>query len=259
MMKKFVVWLILMCLLLSGCAADDLPNENRQRKTVPTEITETTEPETTETTLPPHSPLYIEGLSVEDVICYFNEVCLDAEFVNNGDATVVQKWTVPIYYYLNGGLTRDDYVVLTDFLLLLNDIEGFPGIYIARDLGQANMNIYFCDQEQLLNIMGDNYAGLDGAVTFWYENDEIYNANVCIRTDLEQTVRNSVILEEIYNGLGPVQDTSLREDSIIYAGYSEPQELTDIDLLILQLLYHPDIKCGMNASACEEVIRSLYY
>ena len=33
----------------------------------------------------------------------------------------------------------------------------------------------------------------------------------------------------------------------------------DIDLLILQLLYHPDIKCGMNASACEEVIRSLYY
>jgi hypothetical protein len=68
-----------------------------------------------------------------------------------------------------------------------------------------------------------------------------------------------VILEELYNGLGPIQDTSLREDSIIYAGYSEPQALTEIDWLILQLLYHPDLQFGMDTEACAEVIRQLYY
>ena len=56
-----------------------------------------------------------------------------------------------------------------------------------------------------------------------------------------------------------MQDTSLRTDSIIYAGYSEPQELTEIDKLLLTLLYHPKIECGMDADACEAIIRELYY
>ena len=90
-------------------------------------------------------------------------------------------------------------------------------------------------------------------------DNQIYDAIICCRTDLNQVVRNSVILEEIYNGLGPVQDTVLREDSIIYSYYSEPQSLTEVDELILKLLYHPDIVCGMDATDCEAVIRQLYY
>ena len=71
--------------------------------------------------------------------------------------------------------------------------------------------------------------------------------------------RNSVILEEIFNGLGPVQDTDLRKDSICYSGYSTPQELTAVDELILKLLYHPRILPGMNYDECAAVIRELYY
>ena len=56
-----------------------------------------------------------------------------------------------------------------------------------------------------------------------------------------------------------VQDTFLRTDSIIYGGYSEPQALTAVDELLLRLLYHPNIRPGMNAQECEAVIRSLYY
>lgn len=44
-----------------------------------------------------------------------------------------------------------------------------------------------------------------------------------------------------------------------YSGYSEPQALTSMDELLLRLLYHPEIQCGMNASQCEEVIQKLYY
>ena len=107
--------------------------------------------------------------------------------------------------------------------------------------------------------MGEEFNDVDGAVTFWYHDDQIDNAIICYRTDITQHVRNSVILEEIYNGLGPIQDTDLREDSIVYAGYSEPQWLSPIDELIIRLLYHPDIRPGMDAQACEQVIRSLYY
>ena len=68
-----------------------------------------------------------------------------------------------------------------------------------------------------------------------------------------------MIQEEIYNGLGPVQDTALRPDSMIYSEFSQPQALTDVDVLILQLLYNPRIACGMNQQECEAVIRELYY
>ena len=230
--------------------SEPLPTEPAPTEPVPTE------PEPTE---PEHSPLYIPGLEVEDVIRYFNEVCLDAEFVNSGDASVVQKWATPIYYILDGYYTEQDLTVLRGFAEWLNTVEGFPGIYETQDWNAAGLRIYFTNAQGMVDIMGSNFVGMDGAVTFWYRWDEIFSARICIRTDIHQQVRNSVILEEIYNGLGPIQDTSLRTDSIIFSGYSEPQALTEVDELILRLLYHPDIVCGMNAEQCAEVIRQLYY
>ena len=221
----------------------------------PTTVPETTVP--TEASVS-HSDLYIEGLDVEDVITYFNEVCLDAEFVNDGDPSLLQKWTVPICYIINGDPTPEDLDTLESITGWLNTVEGFPGIQETTIDAEANLHIYFCDEEQMINILGNDFYGCDGGVTFWYLDNEIYNANICYRTDIDQYVRNSVILEEIFNGLGPVQDTDLRDDSIAYSGYSTPQELTAVDELILRLLYHPDIKPGMNQAECEQVIRSLY-
>ena len=193
------------------------------------------------------------------MITWFNEVCLAAEFINSGDPSFLQKWDSPIFYMICGEPTDDDLAILETFVQWLNTLEGFPGIREAANAQEANLNIHFCTHEEMLSIMGEWTYDLDGAVTFWYDNNRVHDAIVCVRTDLNQHLRNSVILEELYNGLGPIQDTSLRPDSLIYGGYSEPQELTKIDKLILQLLYHPDMKCGMDSTQCEEVIRSIYY
>jgi hypothetical protein len=155
--------------------------------------------------------------------------------------------------------TEEDLMVLEDFCWWLNTIEGFPGIFRSEDPAFTNLQIHFCSEAELISIMGDSFYGTDGGVTFWYTNNAIYDAVICYRNDIDQYIRNSVILEEIYNGLGPVQDTWTREDSLVYAGYSTPQYLTIIDQLILQLTYHPDMRCGMTAEECEAVIRDLYY
>ena len=198
-------------------------------------------------------------MEVEDVLTYFNEVCLSAEFINSGNPSYLQRWNAPITYRIYGDPTAEDLAQIEAFSGWLNTLFGFPGIYEAGEGEYVNLRIHFCDQETLTDLMGDNFYGVDGAVTFWYEEDVIYDAIICIRTDLDQYLRNSVILEELYNGLGPVQDTSLRPDSIIYSDFSEPQELTEMDELILKLLYHPDLRCGMSAAECEAVIRLLYY
>ena len=225
-------------------------------------------PATTEATTKPaaqpepatHSPLYISGVETENVIRWFNEVVLDAEFVNSGNATVVQKWDGSISYALLGTPTDADRAVVSNMAATLNGISGFPGMYETSNPDNANLKIYFVTESEMLEILGNNFSGCDGGVTFWYNgNNAIYKGDICIRTDLDQYVRNSVIQEEIYNGLGPVQDTDLRSDSLIYSGYSTPQQMTQVDLLIVKLLYHPDIKCGMSATECEKVIRKLYY
>lgn len=224
----------------------------------------TISPETTvvpETTLPEelHSELYVSGLTADNVLRFFSEVCLDAEYINSGDPSRVQKWTSPIYYMILGSPTDEDIATIEKMAGILNGIDGFPGIYATSDHGAVNMRIHFCSEQDFLSIMGSSFAGNDGGVTFWYSDNEIYNARIAVRNDIDQNLRNSVIMEEIYNGLGPIQDTDLRADSIIYSGFSSPQELTAMDLLILRLLYHHSIKCGMDAEQCKTVISELYY
>lgn len=275
MKKVFCLLLSLCLLLLSGCDRTPSYRKNSSVRfptlTLPTETESTSEPEAPTQTDPPtepeptdppkpeHSPLYIPGIAVEEVILYFDEVCLDAEFSSSGNPDLVQKWDIPIYYEIQGDCTEEDLAALNGFVAWLNTIEGFPGMYEADDPVHTNLTIHFCTEDDLLMILGDNFYGCDAGVTFWYEDNAIYAATICYRDDLDQELRNSVILEEIYNGLGPVQDSDLRPDSIIYSGFSQPQSLTEIDELILKLLYHPDILCGMNAEECEAVIRELYY
>lgn len=253
MMRKLLI--VLSLLFLTGCAPAQ-PEET----TVPTTLPLETEAAPTETipsaTQPQEEKLTLPGVSVEDVIAWFNEVCLDAEMVHSGDASLLQRWAEPIRYQIFGTPTAEDLAVLEGFVRWLNTIEGFPGMTETEEGG--NLRIHFVSEGEMGNIMGPGFSNMDGAVTFWYDWNEIYDAAICIRTDLSQTLRNSVILEEIYNGLGPIQDTALRPDSIIWADYSEPQSLTAVDELILKLLYHPDLHPGMDASQCETVIRELY-
>jgi len=277
MKKRALCLILIVCiLLLSAC---DIGSIGLQQSTQATQVTHpqqtlppvtdppateppVTEPPVTEppVTEPPHSQLYVPGVSVEDMIRYFNEVCLDAEYSSGpGNASLIQKWDIPIYYMLTGSATDADLQVLTGFVTWLNTIEGFPGIHETEDAAKANLKIYFCTKQELIDRMGANLRDADGAVTFWYNDNKIFDEVICYRTDIDQTVRNSVILEEIYNGLGPAQDTDLRRYSIIYSGFSQPQQLTKVDEAILKLLYHPDILPGMNAAECEAVIRQLYY
>lgn len=210
-----------------------------------------------------HSKLYDERYSVKQVIKYFKEVVLDVEYSSgDGDPSVVQKWEIPLRYEITGMESKQDKKVLKNFCKQLNQIEGFPGIEKANEDEVGNVFIGFYNYDEFYENMGEvvNYEDSDGAVQFWYgtETNDIYEMTIGYRTDIDQYVRNSVIMEEIINGLG-ITDTNLREDSIVYQGYTTPQELTDMDWLLLKILYHPDIKCGMNAKECAKVIRKIYY
>ena len=205
-----------------------------------------------------HSPLYVEGVSVDDAIAYFAEVCLDTEFGDKTSGSLIRKWVEPFYYTVYGQPTDRDMEVLNRFVAEINSIENFPGMYPVES--GADLEIYFYDQANFEALMGSDFVGSWGGVTFWFDGlSQIYTETISIRTDIPQDARDSIIAEEIYNGIGPVQDTSLRDDSLICQWSNSNYDMTAVDRLILQLLYHPSIQTGMDYAQCEAVIRQLYY
>ena len=256
MKKATAIILILMIFLqLAACS--------KPHRDVLSESTEPTIPETTiltEPTLPPHADWYIPEISADDIIGYFNEVALHSEYATGtGDATLIQKWEQPIYYGLEGDYTQEDMDTIREFADFFNGMTGSPGMYETNDPLQRNLRICFTDSKGIVEILGNHFEYADGGVTYWYDDDRIYDSTICIATYLEGTQRRSVLLEELYNGSGLSQDTILRTDSLIYAYCDDAQWMTPVDQLLLMLLYHPQIQPGMDAAQCEQVIRTLYY
>lgn len=214
-------------------------------------------------TTPEHSELYLPQYSTDKIWDYFEEIVLDMEYnEGEGDVTLVQKWNAPINYRIYGNPTDKDLEVLSDLFAQLNKVKGFPGIYPARDGEFDNLAISFLDKktfnEEFSTFLNNEDAY--GATQFWYylENNEIHTARIGYRTDIDQNTRVSILLEEVVNMLG-ISDTVLREDSIVYQYSNDNMALSDVDWVILKLLYSSDIKSGMDAESCKAVIQKLYY
>ena len=265
-MKKFLI--LLLVVALCGCAAPAQPSTTAPtivpETTVPvTTGPETTVPETTAPTEPLHSSLYREGLDIEQVLTYFQEVCNQLEYTDGtSDPALTKKWLTPLVYRIHGEPTAEDLSVLADFCERLNAVPGFPGIREAQEDEVENLTLNFLDPESFRAQFSECVQGEDawGACQFWFYNAtyEIHTAAIGYRTDIPQADRSSIILEEIVNILG-ITDSELRSDSIVYQHSNENLCLSDVDWLLLELLYHPDMDTAMDAEICEKVIRDLYY
>ena len=236
--------------LLAGCVP---PQDPTTAPTVPT----------TAPTEPLHSSLYREGLDIEQVLTYFQEVCNQLEYTDGtSDPALTKKWLTPLVYRIHGEPTAEDLSVLADFCERLNAVPGFPGIREAQEDEAENLTLSCLDQESFRAQFSECVQGEDawGACQFWYWTDtnELYDARIGYRTDIPQLERSSILLEEIVNSIG-ITDTLRRSDSIVYQDSNENLQPSVVDWLILKLLYHPDIQCGMDAQQCEQIIRELYY
>ena len=241
-MKKYICLVLILALTLLFCAC-------------------TSSDEVYETPTPLHSELYLTDCSQEQMLKYFEEIVLDMEY-GTGDSTVVQKWCAPIRYSINGNATEKDLEVLNNFFAQLNKVDGFPGIYAATDNFEQNLTISFLGKNDFKTLFSEciNDEDAYAATEFWYYNatNEIHTARIGYRTDIDQSERISILIEEIVNMLG-ISDTELREDSIVYQYSNENTTLSDEDWVILKLLYDPRIKCGFNAQECSEIFGKLYY
>lgn len=273
-MRKYIypVLVLILSLLLCACTTDIYVEIGN--KALSTGGISTTEPtvdgdatdydvEKPKPTSPLHSKLYMPEYSPQQIFEYFEEIVLHTEYATGtGNSSLVQKWNEPLRYRIYGNPTEDDLAVLMDLFAQLNEIAGFPGIYAANDEELENLTISFLEPESFISFFSEFVNGEDayGATRFWYytATNEIYTAKVGYRTDTDQTTRMSILIEEIINMLG-LSDTVLREDSIVYQYSNSNTALSDVDWIILKMLYDPAIQCGMDADNCSAVIQELYF
>ncbi len=214
---------------------------------------------------PVHSALYAvsPGLSADEVTDYFTETVLSFEVASAASSVYVSKWPSIITYEILGPARAEDRALLAECAARLCAIPGFPGMREAVPGESAALEIYFCSDEEFAARAGALIGGgiADGAAAFRYDpvGGEIRSGTVCYRTEMDERVRRSVLLEEIYNVLGFKCDTVRRRASIIYQCASDAQDLSPTDELLLRILYDPTMKNGMDAAHAAEVIRSLYY
>lgn len=245
-MKRLLCLLFAISLLLTGCAQSSTDTQSNQ----------SSKPDTPNTEDDNHSVYYADRVNVNTMAFYFNDVCFGNEY---GDAKqIITKWQDPIMFYVDGVATIPDYEVLNSFIDFLNNIDGFPGIMQIHDRSQANLVLNFCGLAEFNQHSLEQNA--NGFATFNYTTATgvITDGQIYIRTDIDQTTRSSVILEEVYQILGPTKDTLLRNDSIIYQ-HGDVSELSKEDKSIISLLYNSRITAGMTPMQSEEIIREIYY
>lgn len=169
-----------------------------------------------------------------------------SEYQGSRDALV--RWDTPIRIYVGGKPTKADLNTLDTFLMQLAAyVPGLPNITRVSNESSANMKIYFVPLRQLGQYVPGYVSGNWGMFHYNYTSWRITNAEIGIATDkTNQKSRNHLIKEEIVGALGLANDHDSYSDSILYQPWTTTQELSEVDWMMLNMLYHPDVYPGMT-------------
>lgn len=189
----------------------------------------------------------------EEILEYFKEVALKIEYGNQNNS--VKKWNTPIYYYLDENAKEEDQKHIQLLIEKLNEIPTLP-LFIKSSLEEANLVIHFTSSDTLYKIR--KLPGIEGYCHFEYDKNNILRkSEITISSDLELETRKSVITEEIVQALGLTNDSEKYENSIFYQYASNLIYPSDLDFIIISLLYNENIKYGMNYENVEEVLNQI--
>ncbi|MDP2892504.1 MAG: DUF2927 domain-containing protein [Bacillota bacterium] len=244
MLKKIslIIVSLLLCFLLSSCMLIFPPDASPSAAP-------------SESASPSASP--VESISPQQALEYFSIVALQSEYGGGSSEGIVRRWERPIIVEVRGQPTVEDMDTLTAHLNMLNDIEGMPDITITEEAGSGNYIINFVPLDDMGTVIPSYVEDNWGYVSLsWDSNSRrITKANVAIATDVTNQIRrNHLILEEVTQGLGLLNDSPLYQDSIYQIDWTETQQLSQLDYLIIEMLYSPAVYAGMHQADAESAL-----
>lgn len=206
-----------------------------------------------------------------ELISYFKEVALQTEFGDNSDNRIL-KWKKPMQIYvidankrqlkaINKAISKINSLILNDFKVELVDEQK-----------KCNTILYVCSMDKIENLDYVFYKTFTNIIEYevdgyayinWNNyNYELNKASIYINPLNSVEIHESTILEEITQCIGLPNDSEKYSNSIFYENKSEEDinifEFSPLDKDVIQLLYHPRIKAGMNTEQVENEILKIF-
>lgn len=204
----------------------------------------------------------------KELINHFKEVALKTEYGDNKGRIV--KWDRVMYLYtlFNGkpikkGQCKEQMEALKKIINKINNlVDNDFKIILTDDIKKSNSIIYLTSVEKMNQMYPNFFAGIEGKVAgltkgYW-KNYNLYKIEIFIDTNESLEVQKAAITEEISQSIGLSNDTKKHSNSIFYQNKLSDRilntDLSSLDKDIIQLLYNPSIKAGMNTKQVEKEI-----
>ena len=169
----------------------------------------------------------------------------------------LRRWEDTIRIYVSGSPANDDLQQLDAFIMeIATHCPNMPNIRIVNNEYDANIVLYYGP----LNTLGDHvdyyHEGNWGSFSYYFTSYIMTSGKVGIATDVNTTdSKRHLLREELIGVFGLTNDHNDYSDSILYQEWTTVGQLSEVDWLMLNMLYDPDLRCGMSA---DEVYNILY-
>ena len=207
-------------------------------------------------------PEAVPGYTDETVIQYFVEVAMYAEY--EGYRGYLMRYESPIQYCFLGHPDEDDKAQVRALAAALNEVPGFPGISEAENDWDANVKIMFssqADYEAQFNLHVPGYSWGYSSVWFYTtgaEKGQMSATYVWISDDAWPRLdRNSIICEELVQGLGLLNDPEYGYYSIFDQNRNDCDWPSDLDWAVVYLLYDPRMDRFATEAEAREIAQGI--
>ena len=188
-------------------------------------------------------------------ISYFRDVAFGAEYGTL--SRVVRKWAGDLRIAVHGTPTAEDLEALEAVMTDLRSVmRGRRVVVVTED---PNLNLYFAPESEFSTI-DPNYQPTNyGFFWVWWGADQkLIRSQILISsTGITQEARSHLIREEITQSLGLMNDSWRFPESIYYQGWTSTTSYTDLDFIVLEMLYRDEITAGMSEAEAIAILREL--
>lgn len=196
------------------------------------------------------------------VVEYFKEIALGFEFGNASEIT--RRWNSDMKIFVGGTPTPELLAELDKIVSEINDLttSGMT-VEVVSDTLESNYYMHFGSGDSyakifpsLSNLIESNW----GLFTiFWNAQQELISGYMyvdIVRADpLEQ---RHLLREELTQSLGLAKDSRTYSESIFQQSFStKVTEYAQIDRDLIRVLYHPDMKTGLNVISAELTVKRI--
>ena len=191
----------------------------------------------------------------------FHRTVFGLEYDNGGQgAGLVKKFAGPVRVYVDHRAQQDRRAPVQRFVASVNRAVRGLDLRLVDSPLEANFTVYVVDRRQYAQVIQDDIYNSPRAqvrgrcmVRVLTGSTGISRAQAVIVSDEGDFLFNRCMVEEILQGLGPLNDDATLSASV-FNDTSRHARFMLHDRFILNMLYHPAVEPGMSQSEVDAVL-----